>query len=332
MVIDRNLDGKGGDPAEDVSGMACLPAQAASRMCLLINDESKKAQFVTIDGDRMSAGRVVPLIGKEPDSRTLGSPPAQTCREADDFKDVDGEGVAYAEPYFYSHGCSRKKDKFRLSSFILARVRVDRQGQPIDSAGRPLAPDDFAGAVETTYRVSDLLKRAGAAAKFFGKDLESENGLTIEGIAVQGDTIWFGLRAPVDENGIAFLVRGNVADLFKTGNAASEAAPTLVRLPLEGLGIRDLALLPDNRLLIIAGAPHGKEVPFRLFVVDPAVGDVKPFGELAAVTQRDGQEMKTGKLEGVTVLETAADKARIVVLFDSLPNGAPHQAEISIPK
>jgi hypothetical protein len=58
---------------------------------------------------------------------------------------------------------------------------------------------------------------------------------------------------------------------------------------------------------------------------------VKPIGPLAAVTQRVDGEMTTGKAEGVTVLETTADKAQIVVLFDGLPNGAPHLADISIP-
>jgi hypothetical protein len=46
--------------------------------------------------------------------------------------------------------------------------------------------------------------------------------------------------------------------------------------------------------------------------------------------QVDG-ETKTGKAEGVTVLDMTADKAQVVVLFDSLPNGAPHLANISIP-
>jgi hypothetical protein len=41
--------------------------------------------------------------------------------------------------------------------------------------------------------------------------------------------------------------------------------------------------------------------------------------------------MKTGKAEGVTVLETTGDKAQMVVLFDGLPNGAPHLANVLIP-
>lgn len=334
MTVEGAFAVSEGTAATDISGMACLP-KGAPRKCLLVNDENKNAQFATIDNDRVVVGDIVPLIGSAPDPRTLGRPPDETCEKADDFKDLDGEGVAYAEPYFYvvgSHGCGRSKGKFRLSSFILARVRVDRQGQPVDSAGRPLARENFAQAVETTYRVSDLLKRASKAAAFFGKDLESADGLNIEGVAVLGDTIWFGLRAPVRKNKTAYLVSGDVDDLFKAGNKRSKAKPDVVPIELDGLGIRDLAPLPGKRLLIVAGAAHGPEVPFKLFVVDPAKGKVTPIGPLAAVTQQVDGEMKTGKAEGVTVLETTGDEAQIVVLFDSLPNGAPHLANISIPE
>ena len=344
MTIEGAFAGKkAGAAATDISGMACLPATATARTCLLINDENRNAQFATIQDDRMIVGRTVPLIGKAPDPRTLGSPPDETCREVDDFEEMDGEGVAYAEPYLYvvgSHGCSRNKGKFRLSSFILARLRVDRQGQPVDSADRPLVPENFAEAVETTYRVSDWLKRAGAAAEFFAKNSESANGLNIEGIAVQGDTIWFGLRGPIikspgkpiDDKGSAFLVGGDIADLFKPGTAPSKAEPKVIPVALEGLAIRDLALLPDKRLLVVAGAAHSPEVPFQLLVIDPANGDAKPIGPLAEIKQPVERTMTTGKAEGVTVLDATADKAQIVVLFDGLLDGAPHRSEISIPK
>jgi Protein of unknown function (DUF3616) len=323
-----------GKSATDISGMACLP-QGAPRTCLLVNDENRNAQFATIKEDRLIVGDIVPLIGGAPDSRTFGSPPDETCEKADDFKDLDGEGVAYAAPYFYivgSHGCGRSNGKFRLSSFILARLRVDGLGRPIDRAGRPLVRDPFAQAVETTYRVSDLLQRAGKAAKFFGKDLESSNGMNIEGVAVLGDTIWFGLRGPVRKKKTAYLVSGEIDDLFRPGKARSRAKPNVVSIELDGLGIRDLAPLPDKRLLVIAGAAHGPEVPFKLFVVDPDKETVTPLEQLAEVRQRVDGEMKTGKAEGVTVLETTARKAQIVVLFDGLLNGAPHLGGISIPK
>ena len=207
---------------------------------------------------------------------------------------------------------------------------IGRDNRSITPAGHWLATT-FAQAVETTYRVSDLLQRAGKAAEFFGKDLESADGLNIEGVAVQGDTIWFGLRAPVRKNKTAYLVSGDIDDLFKAGNKRSKAKPEVVPVELDGLGIRDLAPLPDKRLLVVAGAAHGPEVPFKLFVVDPAKETVTPIGPLAAVTQQVDGKMKTGKAEGVTVLETTGDKAQIVVLFDGLPNGAPHLANVLIP-
>jgi hypothetical protein len=330
MTIDRGFAVSEGI-ATDVSGMACVPG-GAPRKCLVINDENNNAQFATIQDDRMDVGDIVPLIGDEEDDRTLGSPPEDICEGKPRFKNLDGEGVAYAAPYFYvvgSHGCARNSGKFALSSFILARVRVDRLGQPVDDTGRPLAREDFAQAVETTYRVSDLLQRAGKAAKFFGRDLKSENGLNIEGVAVAGDTIWFGLRAPVRKGKKAYLVGGAIDDLFRPGNKRSKAEPDVVPVELEGRGIRDLAVLPDKRLLVLAGAAEGREVTFQLFVVDPAKEKVTPIGRLPAVTQPG--ETKTGKAEGVTVLDVTGDKAHIVVLFDGLPNGAPHLATITIP-
>ena len=330
MMVDRAFAGSDG-VAADISGMACLP-EGAPRKCLLVNDQNSNAQFAAIQNDRMDVGDIMPLIGDEADDRTLGSPPEDICEGKPKFKDLDGEGVAYAAPYFYvvgSHGCGRKNGKFVLSSFILARVRVDRAGRPVDDAGRPLARKDFAQAVETTYRVSDLLQRAGKAAKFFGRDLKSEKGLNIEGVAVLGDTIWFGLRAPVRKGRKAYLVGGAINDLFKPGNKRSKAEPEVVAVELDGRGIRDLAALPDKRLLVVAGAPEGPEVTFQLFVVDPAKETVAPVGPLPAVTEPG--DTQAGKAEGVTVLDMTQDRAQIVVLFDGLPNGAPHLANITIP-
>ena len=143
------------------------------------------------------------------------------------FAEFDGEGVAYAAPYFYvvgSHGCARKSGKLRLSSFILARIRVVHSGRPVDANGDVLDKDDMEGAVvETTYRVSDLLRRADTVGETFGKSLNTDdNGLNIEGITVDGDHVFFGLRAPVD--GMAYIVEGSVSALFAPGRGQSSFA------------------------------------------------------------------------------------------------------------
>jgi hypothetical protein len=325
-------------PATDISGIACLPPVGTRRACLLVNDENKNAQFATIEGDRLIVGEPIALIGDEADPKTLGSKPKKKnvdCPNGPgDFAEFDGEGVAYSEPYFYvigSHGCSRNNGLFQLSSFILARIRVDDHGRPADGEGKALPAKKSARAVQTTYRVSDLLRRAGSAAQFFGNDLESANGLNIEGIAVDGDKVWLGLRAPVDGDGKAFLVSASASDLFRKDHAASRASPEdVIKVRLAKLGIRDLAMLPDKRILILAGAAHGPEQPFQLFVVDPkaAKPTAKPLGQLPKVEQLVEGEKKLGEAEAVTVLDP--DQGRIVVLFDALVDGAPHLGEVSL--
>ncbi len=326
MQMTGEFLGKKKKTATDLSGMACLPASGASRTCLAVNDENKNAQFVTIKGDQMIVGPPVTLIGDAADDkRTLGSPPAKFGCSAGqgDFGELDGEGVAFSAPYFYvvgSHGCARKKNEFRLSSFILSRVRVDDAGQP--------AAND---AVQNTYRVSDVLQNAGEAAKFFAQDLKTKAGLNIEGIAVDGDRIWFGLRAPFDKDSRAFLVEASVKDLFEAGHDPSKAAPIApIPVALDKLGIRDLAVLPNNRLLILAGATEGPEVPFRIFIFNPTDRSTTELGTLPGVTQTVENEKVLGKAEGITVLDMDADKIRAVVLFDDLPDGAPQIAVIPL--
>jgi hypothetical protein len=332
------LGKKQNKPATDISGIACMPPVGTRRTCLLVNDENKNAQFATIDGDRLIVGNPIVLIGDEPDTnpkKTLGKAPDVGCpKGAGDFGEFDGEGVAYSEPFFYvigSHGCSRNSEKFRLSSFMLARIRVDPQGRPADGEGKPLPADRTADAVQTTYRVSDLLQRAGSVAGFFGKALNSANGLNIEGIAADGDKIWFGLRAPVDGEGKAFLVSGSASELFRDGQSPSQKDPENVIDPkLENLGIRDLAMLRDKRMLVLAGAAHGPEATFQLFVVDTkdAKPVARPLGQLPEIKQPVEGETTLGKAEAVTVLDP--DQGRIVILFDALLDGAPRLAKVSL--
>jgi hypothetical protein len=322
--------------AKDISGMGCAPPQGDTRNCLVVNDENKGAQFATIRKDELAAGTFVPLIGDEADTKTLGSAP-KTCKHKGDFDNMDGEGVAYAEPFFYivgSHGCSRKGYEFHLSSFILARVRVDTQGRPVDASGQLLGKKKFSRAVETTYRVSDWLMAADDVADFFGKNLE-KNGLNIEGVAVHGNRIWFGLRAPVTKASRdgkefeeqAFVVGGEVADLFEPGDKPSKARPKVASFDLDKRGIRDLAALPDGRLLVLAGPINEEKVAFALYVSDPGRNTAKLIGTLPEVQGKK----KMGKAEGVALLEVRAGSAQAVILFDGLPNGAPHLAKFAIP-
>jgi hypothetical protein len=177
-------------------------------------------------------------------------------------------------------------------------------------------------AVETTYRLSDLLPRAEEAGAFFGEELDEETkGLNIEGIAVQGENIFLGLRAP-SIGGRAFIVRANVDELFRAGREPAPATALVETIPVAlgpDAGIRDLAPLPDGRLLILTGAAYGDEIPYSIFVVDPTGANLQEL--------LPPQSDQLTRAEGMTVLEATEKEIRLLILFDKADR-APQELRI----
>jgi hypothetical protein len=304
--------------AVDVSGIACLPSANGSRKCVIINDEDRSARLATVKDGGLTGGDQIPLIGKQTPKTTFGKVPTglQCSNGVASFKDLDGEAAAYAAPFVYivgSHGCSRKKAKFRASAFIVARVRVD-----------PASPLT----VETTYRLSEVLAR-GAFGQFFGKNLdEKTNGLNVEGAAVAGEKLYAGLRGP-SLSGKAGIAVVSLDALFAPGDAAlSGAVPPMLEVPLGAdLGIRDLAALPDGRLLVLSGPVQEQKLPFGLFLVDPQVPSQAVYLATFEDVMEDG---KRAKAEAVLFLAQDADTLRIILMFDGAPNGGPREYQVSL--
>uniref|UniRef100_A0A9E7ZZU3 DUF3616 domain-containing protein n=1 Tax=Bosea sp. NBC_00436 TaxID=2969620 RepID=A0A9E7ZZU3_9HYPH len=295
---------KPGKPARDVSGLACMPAANGTQRCLLINDEGSFAQFARIAENRIIPDATLPIVGDDASPDTLGQPPQGICKAPGRFAELDGEAVAYADGAFYvsgSHGCSRRKGEFRLSAFHLARIKVDAEGSP-------------AGKVELTYRLSDMLRAAGPAGTFFGKSLMDDNGMNVEGIAVVGDTLWAGLRAPSLGNR-GFLVGASLKALFAPGHAPATEAPRVFELPAgSNRGIRDLAPLPDGRLLALLGPAQEQSLAYSLLLVDPARPDLAmPLGDLPG---RGGD-----KAESLTVLPQDGKGLAVLIGYDGPKNG-----------
>ncbi|MEN5082728.1 DUF3616 domain-containing protein [Bosea sp. TWI1241] len=305
----------GGKPAVDLSGLACMPAATGTLRCLVINDEGSFAQFASIAENRVKPGATVPLIGDEASDATLGTPPRDLCRAPGPFAEFDGEAVTYAEGAFYiagSHGCSRRKGEFRLSAFHLARLKVDEAGAP-------------SGKVELTYRLSDVLRRADEVSGYFGKDLDGENGLNVEGVAVTGATLWAGLRAP-SLTDRAYLVGAPVEALFAPGKAAATVMPTVLAIPAgKDRGVRDLAALRDGRLLALVGPSQEQAQPYALLLVDPA----RPTGSrlLGTLPSRPGH-----KAEAVTILGQRGSRLDVIVGYDGARNGGFEHYRIPLPE
>jgi hypothetical protein len=326
---------KPGKSGKDLSGLACMPPAAdGSRVCLFVNDESRQAQFAVLKGTTITPGKTIDLVGDAPGDGILGTPPEVGCQGGEgEFGELDGEGVAYSEPYFYvvgSHGCGRRNGQFVLSAFLLARIRVDGKGVPADQSGKALPQKRWSEAVELTYRLSDSLRSAEEAGRFFGAGLdEEENGLNIEGLAVRGTRLLAGLRAPSIE-GQAFLVAANVDSLFAPGPDPANEPPDVVSLALgEGMGVRDLAALPDGRLVVLAGPAQDQELAYRIFIADPQNScAVKEAGVLEPVTDDKG---KPAKAEALAVLAAGEKELRVLVLFDGLENGGSVERRFKMP-
>ena len=309
------------EPAVDVSGIACLPLASGSRTCVVINDEDRSARFATIKDGSFAGGDRIPLIGKKSSKTTVGKAPSRLdCSGGTaSFKDLDGEAVTYSAPFVYivgSHGCERKKAKFRASSFIVARVRLDPSGKVAD-------PDD----VETTYRLSDVLT-LGKFGKFFGKDLgKKTDGLNIEGAAAIGTKLYVGLRAP-SIDGKAGIAEASIDALFAPGKAPLSDAVPPTEVPLgTDLGICDLAALPDGRLLVLSGPVQEQELPFGLFLVDPQAPSKAAYLATFEDVMEDG---KRTKAEALLFLAQGADAVRIIVMFDGAPSGGPREYRVPL--
>src|SRR6476619_951825 len=85
-AVHGRLQGKNGKKSEDVSGIACATTRGFPRACLVIDDNLPAAQFVTVADGEITAGKMIPLIGNRFKGKDL---------------ELDGEGVAYADGFFY---------------------------------------------------------------------------------------------------------------------------------------------------------------------------------------------------------------------------------------
>lgn len=325
----RVIGEKPDETSTNVSGMACRQPDTLNDPldCLLIDDQRSAAQRVRIDGHRMMVlDQHVPLLGATAPGREAAgrAPRLTTCPGGERaFRDLDGEGVAFAPSddggHFYvtgSHGCGRSNGRFRASSFLIARVPVDRRGV----LGLPVL----------SWRLTDALFAAPVLAPFVGRSVNEANGLNIEGLAFSGGELQVGFRAPT-RDGTAFVMSIGAAALF----AMEGADPTGVvfALPLgNDVGIRDLATLPNGELLVLAGPAQQQDVGYRLVAARlhrPAPGAAQPIRvpirELGRL-RIAGSEVKA---EGVTVLGERNGALQVLITFDGVENGGPYLFSIA---
>ncbi len=307
-AVNGKLLGKPGKTSEDASGIACAAPLGFSRACVVIDDNSQAAQFVTVNDGNIVAGASIPLIDNSFEGKAL---------------ELDGEGVAYADGFYYvigSHGHPRdsdhKLDSVRDAAKIAARIAAASQIVRFRAG-----TDGTVSAIERTTKLRAIMAAEPALAPHLDRRLQ-DNGLTIEGIAIRQGRILVGYREPALDNGRAAVLSVAIEGLF--GPAPPDAR--LYRLPLgEGRGVRDLAIFGDS-VLVLAGPATSDPGPAAIYRWDGASEDVTLLKDLAVLVGNDG----TRKAEALLPLDESPSGLRVLILFDGERQGAP--AAITIRK
>lgn len=314
-----------------VSGIACSnPMTDPLRVCLVALDEGLSAQLATLTllpTPKLTIHQTVPLLDKAwKDDPRLKEIPAVSCSEgAGKFNEHDSEGVSFLAGSFIvtgSHGCGRNSHKFKASSFVDVRLAAPSAEQL--SGGEGVL--DSGALPDWSPRLDIALSTLPDLAASYGQDIAGGNGLSIEGIAAAGGDLFFGLRSPVSNAG-APIVSLSASDLFDNSDAVTAV---LHFASLEGLGVRDLALLDASplRFLVLAGPKDGEEGPFKVFLFSPREG-----GGQGAVELIDELPLKPGeKAEGILAAARDDKRVSVLVLHDGVVDGDPMIYDLPLPQ
>ena len=308
--VKGDLVGKKGKPTKDLSGIACATNTGFPRTCVIIDDELQVAQVVTLTDGTIAAGgrRLIPLIHDTFDGKPV---------------ELDGEGAAFADGYFYvigSHGRPRSdkppakiKAGFEASS-KLARFKLNADG----TAAHGLA-------------VSTKLATLIAHEPLFDpcRDKELENGgVTIEGVTVIGGRLYAGFRGPVVD-GSAIILSASLGYLFGDQQAA---AKEIVKLKLgDGRGVRDLAAY-DGGMFILAGPVTSNNGVYSVYWWDGRSDKAKHLGDMPKYTNgKKGDKEKQYKPEALLPLDRNTKGVRVLLLLDSAKKGDPQEVLVPYP-
>jgi Protein of unknown function (DUF3616) len=316
----KDSDGFEYKKSEDVSGLACATKASFPRICLIVDDESQGAQIVIMNDGELTAGQFIRLIYDVYDDKLL---------------ELDAEGVAYSDGFFYvigSHGRPRheegdseaKNNAKAQASRRIFRIRLDLDAVNTTHGTLKASPE-----IKPSSELSRLIKQQPELERSFGKALD-DNGLTIEGVAVRAGVLYAGMRGPTLKDGKAVILSVPVAVLFD-GLTGKTRPPLRVSLGKDTLGkprgIRDLTV-HGKRFLILAGPvndpPEGHDIErgdYAIYSYDRARAratkllDLEPYG-------------KKVKPEALLPLDEKNGKLRALLLFDGPEEGEPRPIEI----
>lgn len=296
---------------QSASGIACTLNARQQRVCLVVFDEGLQAGFATLTDGAL-----------RPDAKPLQFPGNQV--------ELDGEAAASDGRYFYvtgSHAAKRGDCASNPGSRHVLRLALD----PITGRSAPTAvldTDRLWALMQTLPELQPYVgerKCLGTQPPPKAPSLQGQQGINIEGLAVQGGRLVFGFRGPVIADA-ALTLAVDAQALFEGG----DAKPQVTQVALGAhRGIRDMVAVPDG-ILLLAGPDDdsaSKAVGWAVFHWNgqPSQRLVQPKLlarlDLSAVKQRACDA--NIKPEALTVLTEAPLGYQVLVLSDGLCDGGP---------
>lgn len=308
---------------QSVSGMACNLNAERQRICLLAFDEGVEARYARL-GDKVLSVEAEPLVLR------------------DTSEELDAEGAATDGRYFYvtgSHSAKRGDCASNPGSRHVIRFRLDpATGHALRSpSGGALVDYADTGRLWSLMQAQPALAAHVGERKCLGSEppanaptLTGQQGVNIEGLAVQGGQLYFGFRGPVLD-GVASVLAVDADALFSM-DAARQPKATMTRLALgQRRGIRDMVAVKTG-FLLLAGpddSPASQSAGWVLAWWDgkaaASTGVVQPR-LLAALDLKDVKLRtcdKELKPEAMTVLEETPAAYKLLVLSDGMCDGGP---------
>ena len=308
---------------QSVSGMACNLDARQRRICLIAFDEGGQARYAHLT-DKALLPDAEPVLLRGTD------------------EELDAEGAATDGQYFYvtgSHSAKRSDCASNPASRHVLRFKLD------PSTGRALRfPASGSALVDyaDTGKLWQIMQaQPGLAAhvgerKCLGSEppdkapaLAGQQGVNIEGLAVQAGRLYFGFRGPAVQ-GVGQVLAVDADALF-SADVARDPKATLTRLALgPNRGIRDMIAV-KNGFLLLAGpddSPASKNAGWIVAWWDGQSAPeqiVQP--KVLAALDLSGVKLRSCdkelKPEAMTVLEETPKTYRLLVLSDGMCDGGP---------
>lgn len=253
-----------------------------------------------------------------------------TVLDKNEGQEIDIEGMSISNDHTLfvigSHSLKRSKvkaDKTYQENLdrIAKVVSEERKNKIFKLTLDPQTGQEREMETRQTINLKKIIKNDRILGRFTAIP-SKENGIDIEGIAADGNTLYIGFRGPV--------LRQNYVPVMVIEDYHNHEQYELRFVNLQGNGIRDLIKVKDG-FLIIAGAVGDNLNPYQLYFWDGV--DTIPGSDKQQQAQLNllGEipTLNDAKAEGIAVLEETCSTYKIMVVYDGLPNGAPKLFQVT---